>query len=345
MEKKKILIIRLSSIGDIVLTTPVIKAIKRKYSCSIDFLVMSNFKEAIDCNPLIDNYILFDKSKYKGMIGIFKFCRENLNEYDIILDLHSKYRSKIVSKLTRAREKLRYKKRDLITTILVRMGMIPYKSKETIVKSYFSVFNKSKLLKEVSYENDDLDFYYNKDDESNLLDKLKLEDNYIVVGPGASKKTKQWPIEYWNILVDELINIYDTKVYIIGSNKEKENHSFIRGYNNQVEKGNIINISGQLSLNETGVLMKNANFLILNDSGPFHIARALKSKIYVIFGPTDPSQFTLNNNVSLIYNNQKCSACSFYGNEKCPKEHFRCMLDLKPDLLKEMIIKGEVVNE
>ena len=80
MEKKKILIIRLSSIGDIVLTTPVIKAIKRKYSCSIDFLVMSNFKEAIDCNPLIDNYILFDKSKYKGMIGIFKFCRENLNE-------------------------------------------------------------------------------------------------------------------------------------------------------------------------------------------------------------------------------------------------------------------------
>ena len=100
-----------------------------------------------------------------------------------------------------------------------------------------------------------------------------------------------------------------------------------------------------MSLNETGVLMKNANFLILNDSGPFHIARALKSKIYVIFGPTDPSQFTLNNNVSLIYNNQKCSACSFYGNEKCPKEHFRCMLDLKPDLLKEMIIKGEVVNE
>ena len=191
----------------------------------------------------------------------------------------------------------------------------------------------------------DLDFYYSKSDEINLFNKLKVKETYIVIGPGASKKTKKWPTEYWNILVDELIKTYNKKIYIIGSNKEKENHSLIKGYSNQVDIGNIVNISGQLNLKETGILMKNADFVILNDSGPFHIARALKAKIYVIFGPTDPNQFILNRNVSLLYNNQKCSACSFYGSEKCPKKHFKCMLNLTPDLIKDMIIKGEVNNE
>lgn len=339
-KKLKILIIRLSSIGDIVLTTPIIRELKEEYNCSIDFLVMSTFKEAIDGNPMIDNYILFDKVKYKGIKGIFKFCNDNLEEYDVILDLHSKFRSKTISKLSKAKEKLRYKKRSLLTTLFVRMLIKPYRSKETIVKSYFSVFKKTRILKKIRYRNDDLDFYYDSKDELELSKKLKLENQYIVIGPGASKKTKQWPIEYWNSIVDDLVEMYG-KIYIIGGKNEQEKHFLITGNKGFHEKEKIINLSGELTLKETGILMENSKFVILNDSGPFHIARALKAKIYVIFGPTDPKQFTMDENVTLLYNNQKCSACSFYGGEKCPKKHFKCMIDLKPEVLKDAILKRE----
>ena len=96
----KILVIRLSSIGDIILTTPVLKAFKEKYpETSIDFLVLDKFKDSIEGVPYIDNVILFNKEKNDGLHNMEKFGKElKKNGYDYIFDLHSKIRSKVISK-------------------------------------------------------------------------------------------------------------------------------------------------------------------------------------------------------------------------------------------------------
>ena len=97
--RKRILVIRLSSIGDVILTTPVLKAFKEKYPESIiDFLVIDKFKDAISLSPYVDNLLLFNKEKNDGLSNLIKFAKElSKNEYDYVFDLHSKFRSKIIT--------------------------------------------------------------------------------------------------------------------------------------------------------------------------------------------------------------------------------------------------------
>jgi len=96
---KRILVIRLSSIGDVILTTPVLKAFKEKYPESIiDFLVIDKFKDAISLSPYVDNLLLFNKEKNDGLSNLIKFAKElSKNEYNYVFDLHSKFRSKIIT--------------------------------------------------------------------------------------------------------------------------------------------------------------------------------------------------------------------------------------------------------
>ena len=84
-------------------------------------------------------------------------------------------------------------------------------------------------------------------------------------------------------------------------------------------------MAGKLSLKQSGALLSRALFLVTNDSGPFHIARGVKCKTFVIFGPTSPEMFDFGNNTILIDKNVKCSPCSLHGDKECPKGHFDCM--------------------
>ena len=137
----KILVIRLSSIGDIILTTPVLKAFKEKYpEAIIDFLVLDKFKAAIEGLPYIDNLILFNKKENDGLKNM-KIFAEKLREngYDYVFDLHSKLRSKVISKHLGVKY-YRYKKRSWWKTLLVKLRLIKYEVDDTIVKNYFGAF-------------------------------------------------------------------------------------------------------------------------------------------------------------------------------------------------------------
>jgi len=91
-------------------------------------------------------------------------------------------------------------------------------------------------------------------------------------------------------------------------------------------------MAGKLSLKESGALMSKAQYVVTNDSGPFHIARGVSKKVFVIFGPTDPNMFTYDaNNTVLLYNQLACAPCSLHGDDKCPQGHFRCMQELTPE--------------
>ncbi|MGL6115214.1 glycosyltransferase family 9 protein [Cetobacterium sp. SF1] len=322
----KILIIRLSSIGDIILTTPVLKELKRKYPHAIvDFLVLDKFKDAIEGCPYIDNLILFNKKENDGLQNLIEFgLKLRENKYDYIFDLHGKVRSMIISKAIGVKT-YRYKKRSLKKTILVKLRLIKYEVDDTIIKNYFKAFKDFDL----EYKGEDLTFSFSEDD----LKRVMEYKGYPVLAPGASKETKKWTPEGFGKLAALIYQKYKKVPLLIGGKNDYELCEEIR----KISGGVSLNLAGKLSLKESGALLSQSMFLVTNDSGPFHIGRGVKCKTFVIFGPTSPGMFEYDENNVLIYGNESCSPCSLHGDKECPEGHFSCMRNITPEIVMEYI--------
>ncbi len=311
----KILVIRLSSFGDVILTTPVLKELRERYpQAKIDFVVLDKFREAIRLNKNIDNLIIFEKEKYKGIKGIYDFSKK-LDTYDLVIDLHAKTRSILIGKFLKTKV-LTYKKRVWWKTLLVKLRLIRYNVDDTIIKSYFKPLE----ILGIKYKCEDLDFDFSKKD----LEKVDKYNDFIVFAPGASKETKKWKKEYFGQLAIKLSQKYKKKIILIGGGNEVEELDYI----NEISGGICINLAGELTLKESGAMLSKAYFLVTNDSGPFHIGRGVKTLSFVIFGPTDPNMFEYDKNSILLYAEERCSPCSLHGDKTCPKGHFNCMNNL-----------------
>lgn len=326
----KILIIRFSSFGDIVLTTPVIAAIKRKYpEAEIDFIVYTSFSQAISLNPNIRELILFEKSRSKDREYIGEMIEKlKRNKYDYVIDLHSKLLSRVIGRSLAGgkAEYLRYRKRKWWKTFLVKAKLIPYNADCTIVESYFSALKKLGIEftgeNIISGKGDALEFYIDESDEKRIAGMYNLKNRkYFVLAPGASKFTKKWP--YYNELAKKIAKEKGLDIFVIGGPEDY-------GYVEEDADGKITNLCGKLSFKESAVVMKYADTIVVNDSGPFHIARALRSKIFVFFGPTDSRLFSFEKDTHLIYN-EDCRPHSLYGDDKFPKKYENCMKDIRVD--------------
>ena len=325
----RILVIRFSSIGDIILTTPVISELKGKYpGAKIDFLVLDKFKDAIIGNKNINELISFDKEAYKGLDGIKRFAAElSPKKYDVVLDLHSKIRSRALTHFMGVKT-YRYKKRKFWKTLLVKMRLIKYSVDDTIVKNYFGAAENLG----VRYKGENLEFDFDEKD----VEKVGGYGDSIVFAPGASKNTKKWTKESFAELAVLLKQKYQKDIILIGGKNEKKDLDEI----NSLSGGICKNMAGELSLKESGALLSQAFFMVTNDSGPFHIGRGVGAKCFVIFGPTDPRMFEYGDKSILLYGNEPCSPCSLHGDLKCPKGHFKCMRDLSPEYVFGLIEKN-----
>ena len=332
--RKRILVIRLSSIGDVILTTPVLKAFKEKYPESIiDFLVIDKFKDAISLSPYVDNLLLFNKEKNDGLLNLIKFAKElSQNKYDYVFDLHSKFRSKIItfilSKFYNVKSYI-YKKRAFWKSILVNMKLIKYEVDNTIIKNYFSAFKDFDL----KYQGEKLNFSF----EPELKNKFDEYKGHIAFAVGASKETKKWTVEGFGKLAKKLYETYGKKIILVGSKEDYERCDTIE----KISENSVINLAGKLSLKETGALLSQVRFLLTNDSGPFHIARGVGCKTFVIFGPTSPGMFDFGENDILVYNKIECTPCSLHGDKVCPKKHFKCMKELSYETVFKIIESKE----
>jgi lipopolysaccharide heptosyltransferase II len=320
---KKILVIRLSSIGDIVLTTPVIHALRHKYpGATIDYLVMDRFREAIDGNPDISNVIDFQHEKYKGLFGIHRFSQKlKLGNYDLVVDLHAKLRSRLICMWLNTLT-LRYTKRSLLKTIGVPLRLMRYQVDDTIVKNYFKPLRRIGVY----FTEEKLHFSFS----NSQLESVKAFENFVVMAPGAANATKAWPPEYFG----RLGRMLRERIALIGASHEHEALEAIRS----AIGNNCKNLAGRLSLKESGALISISKYVITNDSGPFHIARGVGKKAFVIFGPTDPGMFEYDSRSILIYDKKECAPCSLHGDKRCPQKHFSCMKDLTPEKIYAIIV-------
>ena len=171
-----------------------------------------------------------------------------------------------------------------------------------------------------------------------FVKKYNLKDGkYFVLAPGASKFTKKWP--YYDELAKKILenknkfvnNEEKLRIFVIGG---KEDANVVK----TDEDGQIIDLCGKISFKESGILLKYAKVAVANDSGPFHIARAVKAKTFVFFGPTDPKLFSFEKNTFLL-NNPSCPPHSLYGDDKFPKKYADCMTGISVETVFNKIVK------
>lgn len=315
----KILVIRFSSIGDIVLTTPVIRTLKKQTDAEVHFISKESFEPVLRNNPYIDRKYYFKKN-------IDEILPALKNEkYDCIIDLQKNARSfKLKNQLgvkSYTFDKLNVKK---WLTVNFKMNVLP---PIHIVDRYMKAVEPLNVFN----DGDGLDYFISQKDENALSLLPSSHKQYIGWVIGAKHATKRLPLE-------KLLSISQkikSPVVLLGGPED-----FETGEKIVAKSGNkIFNSCGKLSLNESAAIVKHAQTIITHDTGLMHIAAAYKKKIISVWGNTIP-QFGMypyfgemeNASTILEVSGLSCRPCSKIGFEKCPKGHFKCMRDIDENI-------------
>jgi heptosyltransferase-2 len=318
---KKILIIRLSSLGDILLTTPFIRAIKSQFPhIKIDILIREEYADVIKLNPYIDQKLFFKKDDRSNSDLINQL---RIMNYELVIDLQNNLRSKkIVSSLKI--NSVKFDKRSFDKFLLVNFKINKLREAPPIPVRYSNTIQNLKL------DEQGLDLFTDKSANAKLIGK----NNLIGFCPGARHFTKRWPTEYFVELGNKLVQTGYT-IVLFGGKIDKEICAEL------VSKiSGAINLSNNDELLQTAADMKLCKAVVCNDSGLMHTASATGTKVIAIFGST-VKEFGFApyncNNLILENNSLTCRPCSHIGRSDCPKKHFDCMKSIKPEFVFEKL--------
>jgi ADP-heptose:LPS heptosyltransferase len=267
-KRKKILIIRFSAIGDVVLTSPIIRVLKMS-GYEVHYLVKRQFKSAIQNNQYIDKLFTLEEAGLKK--------RLRLEKYGMVIDLQNNLKSlKIRSGLSKDIKIVN--KENLKKLVLVRAGLDLLNS-EHIVDRYF------KAIENTGVKNDGkgLDFYLSDDFKISLnKTEYSIEQAYIAWIIGASYPKKTLPSEH----IIQTCNVLKIPVMLLGGVQDEKKGAYIVS---TVIGKNVHNLCGKLSLEESAFMVKKASLVLSNDTGLMHIAAAYQKDIISFWGCTKPS--------------------------------------------------------
>lgn len=327
MPKSKKLLIRLSSAGDVLLTSPLLILIKeREPDSEIHFVVKPQYADLIRYNPNV-NYVHLAQD-HATFHQLENLRRELLHEnFDTTLDLHNNFRSiylrKGTAKEIRVVEKEIFKRALLVKTklnLFSSVRSVALKYAQTYRKSITKVPKPEIFLPEEVIEK--IDSLWNKVKKGNRKS--------VFLCPGARHFTKRWPIQYWIELSKKISREF--QVVLIGGEADVETCSEI-GRNIAA-----INFCGKLTLIESTAMLSHASVVVTNDSYLMHAANALGKNLAAIFGSgvKEFGFFPYGVNYKVLeVDGLDCRPCSHIGRESCPKKHFKCMMETKPEMVYE----------
>ncbi len=278
----RILIIRTDRIGDVVLSTPVIRTLRRTYpDAYIGMMVRPENRELVDGNPDLNEVVLYDKEgEHKSWLATLRFAFQlKTKRYDTAVILHSTNRAILVSFFAGIKRRIGYARR--LPWLLT--DPVPYVKKEG--QRHELDYNLD-LLKPIGIRSAVRDLFIptapaqQKKVENFLFHEGIGNNPYIVIHPGASCPSKRWPFARFAALADRLIHHYGIEVVVIaGPGDKKTGEEMVRSMAYRPAQA-----LGIFSLGETACLLKGAKCLISNDSGPVHIASAVGAPVAAIFG-------------------------------------------------------------
>ncbi len=317
---KKILIIRFSSIGDIIITTPVIRCVALQTSAEIHFLVKPNFASILEHNTYIQKI-----HRYKDIQTTRKMINEE--KFDLIIDLQKNLKS-LLATFLHTSPVVTFNKLNIKKWLYVKFK-INFLPPIHLVDRYFDALRPY----HITNDGKGLDFFFHPNKPSYNL-PLDLNERYNVLVMGANYFTKRIPISKCK----EIIASSPYPVILLGGSDVRLDAEELWQYFQE----STINMVGKITLEESALIIKNAITVFTGDTGLMHIAAALQKNIVVLWGNTTPAlgmypYFGNHGNGSYIaVENLKlsCRPCSKLGYSSCPKSHFKCMHDLDLNFLK-----------
>jgi ADP-heptose:LPS heptosyltransferase len=313
----KVLVVRFSSIGDIVLTTPILRCLKLQLKgVELHYVTKQNFVSVIENNIYVDKVFAIKKS-LSEVIPLLK------NEkYDYVIDLHHNLRT-LKLKTALGKKSFSFNKLNFEKFLMVnfKINKLP---NQHIVDRYFET------VKLLGVENDGLglDYFFNENDSIDVNQFLphNFKDGYNALVVGGSYYTKQIPL---NKLKD-ICESSQLPLVLLGGKEDV----YVADLLQKQFLDKTIHFCGKINLNQSASIIKQANFVITSDTGLMHIAAAFKKNIISLWGNTIP-EFGMGPYLAgpksqiLQVLHLPCRPCSKLGFHKCPKKHFKCMNDIQ----------------
>ncbi|MGB9696869.1 MAG: glycosyltransferase family 9 protein [Ignavibacteria bacterium] len=312
---RRILVIRLSSFGDVVLTYNFLKELKKTFpDTEIHFLVKEKYKQLLESFSFINKIITV--SPADSLLNIRKSL--NVNRYDLVFDLSNHLKTRILTLFLPSR-KVRFKKDYFKKFFLIYFKINFFKDIIPVYKRYLLTL--SKVALNVSHRFVPL--------LENLNPQHLLFDKYIVLAPSAGHFTKTFPKELFAKLFEKFSSHFLGKIVLVGDNTpaDLEICSYL-----EARLNNCINLCGKTDFKQLISLVFYSEFVVCNDSGILHLSEAMNKKTFVFFGSTvkEFGFFPQLSTTTVFENNEiGCRPCTKIGRSSCPKKHFNCMYGIK----------------
>jgi len=336
---KRILIIKQSSLGDVIHTLPVVHALKRTFQdCSIGWIAQQAFAPLLECDPAIDTVYPIHISStsapeagkmaylhaFKEMLGTLITLRSQFKQarYDLILDLHASFRSGFFGWTNPGGIRIGFKDaRELNTFFQNQLITVPEHVKHALEKNVLFCDHLGCSVAEEDFhmhsKSGDVESVRTFLDTSGITD----EDDIIYANPCARWESKFWPAEYWAALADRL---YEQGLLLVfaGSGGDR---NYIAQITAQMQSKPFI-AAGELGLTQVVALLQRCAAYVGLDSGPMHMAAMTQTPVVALFGPTHPERVRPYGVKHVIMRNEKLD-CLECRKRQC--SHLSCMKGIK----------------
>ncbi len=337
----RILIVEPNWLGDVVFTTPAIRAIRRAFpQAYISCWVVPRVADVLKYNPNIDELIIYDERKWYQAPGpALKFVLRLYNRFfDLGILFHRSFTRALMLRLAQVAVVVGQhtpKRRMLGLDMLVD---VDYDSMHRI-EFYL------KIISEIGIEpaGYHYDFVVREEDRKYIYEMLNfwgVQKNYAVLIPGGNWAFKRWPEENYSLLADRIVKELGYDVLLVGSGRDL---FLCESIADRCEyKDRIFVCAGKTTIGQLGALLSSARVVVANDTGPLHIASAVNRKVIGLYGPTSPYITGLYGDLARnnIFLNQKCKVPCYL--EECVDD-LRCMKEIGVDLVMEKVV--EVVRD
>lgn len=333
MEYNNILLIKMSSLGDILHSLPFAAALRSRYPhAKITWMVHPQFAGFLPDPPVIDEVLYFDKVKFNSIgfgekIAYFKELRDMLRSknFDLVIDLQGLFKSAVIAAMCGCENRIGYcEMRE--GSKFVSKAIKGEHSKDHVIERYLDVARYlGAEVKEIEFPMPDLTA-----ESQSIANKLAAngvyDNSYVVIVPGARWETKVWPADHYADLAKMIIED-GRSVVLAGGAEDKVKGLAISA---KVNSDKLVNLIGETSLKELAALIKGCSVYISADTGPLHFAAALKKPLIALYGPTSPERTGPygSNDTTVITSPAACAGCL-----KKVCDNWHCMDDITPEMV------------
>lgn len=324
-EIRSILVVRLSAIGDIVLTTPVVQELRQAFpSARIDFCTKSPFVSLLAGNPALSSVCTPETLSSRS--------------YDLAVDLQNNRRSRALLHGLKCGIVRRYRKRNWKKLLLVQFKINLYGDRyQSVVDRY-----REALDGIMSPGNAPCGLFPSSSDREFAAAITGAETPVLALCFGANHFTKRYPEARFAEVITRVCSELDLRVLLLGGKEDADGAERIIASLPEAFRGKVIAVAGRTTLMQSAALLERAELVLTNDTGLMHMASAFGKRLLVLFGSSARefgflpwgTQFELFETEGL-----SCRPCSHIGRDACPKGHFRCMNDIGADRIAARIIE------